>query len=261
MRPYKSFGLVLSFSLLVPALASAADLILKQRVTTTGPHNESHEMMQYWTANRMVTDDPNSRAIVDLDAETMTFANKREHTYFTQTFVAMRQQADTMNAELKKRMESLPPEARQMMEKQMATGQAAESPAAVTPTGKSEKIAGYDAKEYTITAGPITGSIWASDALQPPGGAKATEAYRKMLGSSGGPGVKFAEALTQIKGIPLRTVMGSSQAAQALKHTTEVIEVTQKSPPPDVLSAPEGYKKIDPPHVELPPQARKPQPH
>ncbi len=257
MRSQSFVGLVLSFSLITPALA--ADLTLKQRVTTSGPHNESHEAMQYWTASRMVTDDPNARAIVDLDAETMTLANKREHTYFTQTFAAMRQQADTMNAELKKHMESLPPEARQMMEK-MGVGKDAEGPATVTPTGKSEKIAGYEAKEYTITAGPVAGSVWATDALQPPGGTKAAQAYSKMMGSSGGTAAKFAQALAQIKGVPLRTVMGSP-AAQGLKHTTEVVEVTQKSPPPDMLNVPEGYKKVDPPHLEMPPHAQKPQPH
>ncbi len=261
MRLHTFFRLVLSFSLLVPAFASATDLTLHQRVTTSGPRNESHDAVQYWTPNRMVTDDPNSRTIVDLDAETMTIANKREHTYFTQTFAGMRQQSETMNAELKKHMESLPPEARQMMEKQMGMGKTAETTAVVTPTGKTEKIAGYEAKEYTISAGPISGSIWASDALQPPGGTKAADAYAKMFGSGGGPGAKFAQALTQIKGVPLRTVMGG-QAAQALKHTTEVVEVSQKSPPPDVLNVPEGFKKIDPPHFEVPPPQRaKPQPH
>ena len=103
--------------MLVPWPAQATDLILRQKVTNGGPHPDSREEMQYWTADRMVTDSPDSRVIIDLNARTMTVANKREHTYFTQTAAEMRQNADAMQAEMKKHMENLPPQAREMMEK------------------------------------------------------------------------------------------------------------------------------------------------
>lgn len=48
----------------------------------------------------------------------------------------------------------------------------AASAAAVTlkPTGRREKIVGYEAKKHALEGGPMTGSVWVTDALQIPGG-------------------------------------------------------------------------------------------
>jgi hypothetical protein len=230
---------------IAPGRVEAKDLILRQRVTTTGVHPETHEATQYWTANTMVTDSPDNRVIVDLGHETMTVADKRQKTYFTQTFAEMRQQAEAMKAAMQKRMESMPPQAREMMDKM---GMGPEAPVSVKSTGKSEKIAGYEAKEYTIEGGPMTASVWATDALTSPGGAKAQEAMGKMM--AGVPGSKFAQAFGQVKGVPLRTTIRSAAGgAHGFGSTTEVVEVSEKTAPAGVMEVPAGFKKVAAPEI------------
>jgi len=237
-----------SLSVIAPGWVEGKDLILRQRVTTTGVRPNTHEATQYWTANRMVADSPDARIIVDLGAEAMTVADKRQQTYFTQTFAEMRQRAEAMKAAMQKQMENLPPQAREMMGKMGAGPMAAEAAISVKPTGKSEKIAGYEAKEYTIEGGPMTGSVWATDALQPPSGAKAQEALGKMV--AGAPGSKFAQAIGEVKGVPLRTTVRSTAGgAQGFSSTTEVIEITEKAPPADVMEVPAGFKKAAAPEL------------
>jgi hypothetical protein len=225
--------------------ADAKDLTLRQRLTTGGPQSASHESMQYWTSDKLITDDPDTRVIIDFAAETMTMVDKQKHTYHTQTFAQMRQRSEAAQADMKKHMESLPPQAREMMDKMGMGSTGAEVAVSVKPTGKSEKIAGYEAKEYAIEVGSMRGSVWATEALQPPGGAKATEAFGRMLGSAG-PGAKISQAMLSVKGVPLRTTM-SMMGPHGFTTTTEVIEVSEKSPPPDVMQVPAGFKKTEQP--------------
>ena len=245
----QTLAAVVAVSLLgiAPGRVEAKDLILRQRVTTTGVRPETHET-QYWTANRTVTDSPDNRVIVDLGAETMTVADKRQKTYFTQTFAEMRQQAEAMKAALQKQMENMPPQAREMMGKMGMGPGASEAAVSVKPTGKSEKIAGYEAKEYAIEGGPMTASVWATDALTSPGGMKAQEALGKM--TAGAPGSKFAQAISEVKGVPLRTTVRSTAGGtQGFGTTTEVVEVTEKTPPADVMEVPAGFKKAAAPEM------------
>jgi hypothetical protein len=228
-----------------PGRVEAKDLILRQRVTALGVRPETHEATQYWTANSMVTDSPDDRVIVDLGAETMTVADKHKKTYFTQTFAQMRQQAEAMKAAMQKRMENMPPQAREMMDKM---GMGPEAAVSVKPTGKSEKIAGYEAKEYAIEGGPMTASVWATDALTSPAGEKAQEAMRKMM--AGVPGSKFAQAIGEVKGVPLRTTVRSAAGGtQGFGTTTEVVEVSEKTAPAEVMQVPAGFKKVDAPEI------------
>jgi hypothetical protein len=246
----QTLAAVVAVSLLgiAPGRVEAKDLILRQRVTTTGVRPETHETTQYWTANSMVTDSPDNRVIVDLGAETMTVADKRQKTYFTQTFAEMRQQAEAMKAAMQKQMENMPPQAREMMGKMGMGPGASEAAVSVKPTGKSEKIAGYEAKEYAIEGGPMTASVWATDALTSPGGTKAQEAWGKMM--AGAPGSKFAQAIGEVKGVPLRTTIHSTAGGtQGFGSTTEVVEVTEKTPPADVMEVPAGFKKVAAPEI------------
>jgi hypothetical protein len=143
----------------------------------------------------------------------------------------------------------MPPQAREMMNKMGMGPKGTEAPVSVKPTGKTEKIAGYEAKEYAVEAGAMRGSVWATDDLQPPGAAKAREAYAKMAGKAG-PGANIAQAMAKIEGLPLRTTMGGNMGPHAFGTTTEVFEVSEKSPPADVMQVPAGFKKTDPPRFE-----------
>ena len=250
MRLQTTLGLALTFVLLTPAMSPAQDLVLRQRVTISGPQSGTRESTQYWTADRMVTDDAESRVIIDLAGESMTVANKSDRTYFTQTFAEIRGQADALMAEMRKQIEKMPPQAREMMGK-MGMGESTEPPASARKTGKTQKIAGYDASEYEVAAGPMTSTVWASDAVQPPGGSRTAEAFAKMTGRTG-PGARFAQAMSQIKGIPLRMVVNTNMGPQTFSQTTEVYEVKRTSPPADVMKVPEGYEKTAPPRFQMP---------
>ena len=231
----------------IPALAIAGDLTIHQR-TSVGAHVPSpRDVMEYWSANKMVSDESQQRTIVDFDARTLTVADKGQHTYFVQTFDEMAKQAAAMKQAMQKRIENLPPQAKQLM-----GNLDPDAPVSVKPTGKTEKIAGYDAKEYAIEGGMTKGSVWISDMLQPPVSAEKTMAFRKAMSGMAGPGGKLAAAMAQLKGLPLRTTMFGPMGPERMAFTTEVIEVSEKAPPPDVMNVPDGFKKVDPPSFEMP---------
>lgn len=251
MRAHRLVGLVtVAVVLSAPAWAEAKDLTIRQKVTTTGVRADSHESMQYWTDKQMVTDTPTTRVIVDVGAETTTVVDKGKQTYFTQTFAEMQQQGEAVRAAMEKQMANLSPQAREMMAKMGVGPGASEAAVTIKATGKSEKIAGYEAKEYALEGGPMTGSVWATDALQPPGGIKAREAVSKMVGAM--PGSKWAQAVAGIQGLPLRTTIHSAAGGQDFSSTTEAVEVSEKSPPAEVLKVPNGFKKVPPPAFHAP---------
>ncbi len=216
----------------VAAVAAAAtDLIIRERVT--GGPGAAREEMVYISGSKRVTDDPRTRTIVDAGAKTLTIVDKQKQTYSVRTFDEIRQQADAM----KKHLEGLPPE----MKKMMPT----DAPVTARPTGKTEKIAGYEAREYELEGGPMKGRIWAAESLDVAG----AEEWKKLAASIGGahqPGAPMVEAMSKIKGLPLRTAMTMALGPNKATFVTEVLEVQENSPPPDVLTVPPGFKKVEP---------------
>jgi hypothetical protein len=223
--------------LVTPTWVEAKNLTLRQRTTTSGTLASTQEFTQYWVGSRIVNDGRGSRVLFDLDAGTMTMVDKRGTSYYTQTFAEVREQADSMTADAQKALEKSPPEVR------ATRGKAAVS---VKRTGKAAKIAGYLAREYAFAGGGVTGSIWVTDALTPPGGSKAHEAFSRMMGLAP-PGAYVAEAIAQIPGVPLRTTFRSGGDAKPFQTTTEVVEVSEKDPPADVTNVPEGFAKVESP--------------
>jgi len=145
-----------------------------------------------------------------------------------------------VRAEMKKRMESLPPQAKAMMKGMMND----EGSVTLKPTGKSEKIAGYPAKEFTIEGGHVSGSVWISDALQPPMNEKQAADFATAMGSLGGPGAKLSEALAKAKGVALRTTTTITMGTHKMTSTREVTQVSDKAAPADVLEVPTGFSKM-----------------
>jgi hypothetical protein len=232
--------------LAIAAPVSAGDLMLKSTVTTSGgPKGGTREETEWLTPTRIVNDSADERSIIDLDAKTVTIADKAQRTWFTMDMNALRKQAEDVQTQMQK----LPPEAQQMMEKMM--GKPGE--ATLQPSGKTEKIAGYEAKEYVIKAGVMSGSLWVTDALQPPFDVAKWQEYAASAMMPKGPGRGIAEAFAKIRGIPLRRTMtasGLGGQGQTFTSSMEVVEVKQTSPPPDVLKVPDGYKQTKPPTDE-----------
>lgn len=225
----------LVLALVVPALARAADLTVRQQVTATGPRTDTHEVTEYITATRRITDDPGHRTIVDLDAKTITMVDKAKHTYTVTTFDDLRQQMERAS----KRIDALPPEARKML-----GGMSGD--VTLEPTGRTERIAGYEAKEYAIRGGAISGSVWATDAITVPAKAADWERFRGAVGGPQGPGSRLGEAMAKLKGFSLRTQVRYSLGPMTGGFTTEVLSVSEQAPPPDVTEVPATARKVAP---------------
>jgi hypothetical protein len=227
----------LAVLLVTAACVEAKDLTLRYRTTTSGVVAGTQEFTQYWAGNRIVNDGRASRVLFDLDADTMTMVDKRRKSYYTQTFAEIQEQADTVAADAHRQLEQLPPDVRATRGKTSVS---------VKRSGKSQKIAGYPAKEYLFEGGGVSGAIWATEALQPPGGAKARVAFSRMMGVAA-PGAYVAQAVAQVQGVPLRTTFRTGTGSQVFRMTTDVVAVSAQAPPTDAINVPDGFAKVDSP--------------
>jgi len=221
--------------LALPSVGRPTDITIRQRVTTTGPRAETHEATEYVTATRRITDDPAHRTIVDLDAKTLTVLDKARKTSTVTTFDELRAQME----QARKQLDAMPPEARKMM-----GGMDAE--VTLQPTGKTEKIAGYEAKEYALSGGPTTGSVWATEEIVLPSKAEDWDKFRGAIGGAGGPGSKLGEAMAKLKGFPLRTSVTYAVGPITAGFATEVQSVTMQAAPPEVMTIPTDARKVAP---------------
>jgi hypothetical protein len=236
----RSRAIVVSGVLLLAAVASAGDLTIRQRTTTSAAgQTNTREEMQYAHGDVLVIDAPDTRTIVDVVARTMTVADKAKKTYFVMTFDDMRKQADAV----RERVAKMPPDVRKMLEEMLGSGGAV----TLTPTGKHEKIAGYTASEQQLSGGPFHGSIWTTDAIELPDGVRKWRELAAGATAEGGPARPLAEALARVRGVPLRSTMTATVGPGSFTTTIEVLEASTKPPPSDVLALPPGFTKVDAP--------------
>ena len=224
--------------------ASAKDLILEQKTTVAGVGERAGESTQYWTPAMMIVDEPGVRVIVDFATEKLTQIDKTNKNYLTLTFDQMLAQMDASREDLAKRTGDYPPEAKKALEGMGEDIGDKNSPVDVKPTGKHDKIAGYDTDEYTFSGNAGTGTFWVSKALPLPLGPKELKAFRKSMDGMKGPGRLFALAMTQVNGIPLRTELKVNLGPQGTTTTNEVVAVREASPPAEMITVPEGYNLI-----------------
>jgi hypothetical protein len=230
---------------LVPVLLAlaapvlAGDLALRQRVTGAGA--TPREQMHWLTARRAITDDAQNRVVVDLDARTITIVDKRQRTYAVSGLEELRREMDRLQRQMEEQLARLPPEARKMMAERGLGG--GRQPATVRATGERERIAGYDCAEHAIEGSGVRGSVWTTEALTPPFDRAAWKELMTAVAPRGGPGSAFAEAVTSVPGVPLRTVMTVPSGQSPVSVTTETLEVRREAPPPEVLAVPDGFTK------------------
>jgi hypothetical protein len=232
---------LLALSIALPA--AAEDLVIKQRTTMGSAGDQrTREETQYVTDELVVVESPDSRTLVDLNGESMTIADKDKKTYFQITFTELQKQGEAVQ----KKMAELPPEARKQMEGMFGKSE----PVVVKPTGKTEKIAGYTAKEYALKGGPFTGTVWATEDMPVP---VAMTKWRDLSSRSAahqGPAEQLTKALSQVKGVPLRTTLTTRMGGGELVNATEVLEISKASPPADLKKVPDGFTKTDAPRLE-----------
>jgi hypothetical protein len=160
-----------------------------------------------------------------------------------------------MREQLEQQMEQMPPEARARAQEYLGKmgggdgSMASSPPAELKPTGKTERIAGYDTVEYQARSGASSVTAWVADSLKlPPGYAEKALAATKDLGE-GWDMAKVMETLASVKGVPLRTTIDWGSGPERTSTTTEAVEVRQEAPPASVFEVPAGYKKIEPPQL------------
>lgn len=232
---HRGWALVVSMLLFVPGWARAGvkGLIVRERVISGIGDAAPREETRYFSGSKMVRETPKRRTIVDRDAKTITIVRKDRRTYSIVTFDDLRRQSE----ELRMRYDRLAPG-----EKPPLTMDAAVS---LKPTGKTEKVAGYGAKEYAIEGSGISGSVWATDAFDIGGGA---EEWQKvggdMGGPRGGPGDQFAAAMAKLKGFPLRMTVTFAMGPRPVTTTNEAVEIQEQAPPAEVLSVPQGFEQV-----------------
>lgn len=232
-------SLVVALAIL-PAWAN--DLAIKQRTTTSaGDKSDVREEMQYVTGDLMIVDGPDARTIIDVAKQTVTVADKEKKTWFLMTFADMREQAESVQ----KQIDSMPPEARKQMEAMLGK----DVPVVVTPTGKTEKIAGYEAAENTVAGGPFNGVIWTTNEISMPEGIAKWRELSAQTMAANGPGRRLSEALASVKGVPLRTTMTAKMGANEFTTRAEAVEVREAKPPRDVLQVPQGFTKVETPKL------------
>lgn len=226
-----ALSLTTLFVVCAPVWAGTKDFMVRQRLVDSS--NTTREITQYWTDAKMVTDAPTSRTITDFGAKTLTMVDTSKKTYLTVTFDDMRQRA----AALQKRLQDLPPNAHGEMGDVMFD----ESPVKLKPTGKSEKIAGYEAKQYTIDGNNISGSVWITDAFD----VSAQMQARQKAVAAKSPTDRVAAAVAAVKGMPMRQELSIVKGPMTLTSTMEVLEVSEKAPPADILKVPDGFTKTE----------------
>jgi len=230
------FALALAL-FLAAGIASGADLIVRQRSVTGVTGGTAREETVYLGAHTVVTDSDAMRTIVDLEARTITAADKARRTYNVLTF-------DELNAQmaaLRKQIDQLPPEARKAMAPLLEDG----PPVAVTPTKKTETIAEHRASEYALKGGPYTGSVWATDEIPTP---PAFLKWKEIEHSGQGPGTgkQLGAAMEKIPGFPLRTRIETKTGSGTVVLSNEVLSIRDGKAPAEVLAVPAGFTKQTP---------------
>jgi hypothetical protein len=139
---------------------------------------------------------------------------------------------------MRKQVEMLPPEERKRL-----GGMFDDSPVAVTPTGKTDTIAGYAASEFALKGGPYAGTVWVTQALPAPTEFKRWKAIEQSMGGVAGAGRRLADAMSSLNGFPLRSRVETRVSRSVFVVSSEVLEVQEASAPADVLQVPAGFTR------------------
>lgn len=238
-------------ALLLGALpVSAADLILRTRVSVSGREAPS-EITQYWTAKRLVEDLERTRILVDLEVKTITVIHKAARTYEVHTFDDFHRLGEEAAKQLeqsRKQLAEMTPAARTRMP---AMAQAMAAMAEVGPpgpawtlerTGRSERIAGHEAQEVRLAAGPVRGVAWVADKLKPPFNREDIAALRAATRGMPRFGLNPIDLFELESAVLLRSELTLADAS-GFTVKMEVLELRTEPPPADVVGVPAGFTR------------------
>lgn len=250
-----SWGVIILFLLTTPVWAD-----LYYEMTTTeysqtpgGESTKVDEQKGYIKSDRMKTEEvtDNQATIIRLDKELIWQVDHNAKTYSQITFAELEelsgQQAAAMKEaqehmeEMKKMLESMPPEQREMMEQQMQQAMQMQSamsePPKVTKTGKKEKILGHTCEEYRFEWGAMNWDMWTCEEIVPD--IDFSRFYQGFEVAK-----PMMEELTKIKGFPLKTIMTTGMAGTTSRTTSEVTKLKTKTIKSSEFELPQGYRQV-----------------
>lgn len=229
----KSLSII--FVLLVfSAVFLTADVHIKQKFhsdafSMMGQNTpEKEEIQHIWIGkNKMATRGSDSSFIVDLDKNLMFMIM-----HLTKSYVEM-----TLPLDMSK---YLPAQAAAMMKNLKMT-------ATVNPTGESKKISKWNCDGYDVTIGVMMMEMkqkwWATTEVSFDWKKYSDQMVQMIM-----PTMPMGEALKEFKkigGFPIRNDMTMSMMGNDMKSYTEVMDITDESPPSGIYTVPSGYTKTD----------------
>ncbi len=264
----------LLFVVLTAAFWSAPALADVTIVMSTGKPGEKDRTTgtMYATADKLATvwqqgKDKSSGAhmIFDAEKQTLWMIDDKDKSYTIidkATLDQMAKQLDQVDSRMKEAMANLPPEQRQMMEKQMAKLKGDAGPEQgerkVTKTGESKSVSGFSCARFDVSrGGTVESRIWAA----PLGAVKVSEADMAVFTKMG----KMFESMTsrlsqfakgtanpwseggEIDGVP---ILSERMEDGKVAHETLIESITHDAPPAGVFDVPAGYKKKEMPKMD-----------
>jgi hypothetical protein len=145
-------------------------------------------------------------------------------------------------AEMEKKLESMPPEQRKMVEQMMGDklkGASGESSVDVTKTTETKTISGYPCTKYVVKQGDKDfATLWTTTSVPDFSGMKDDFKEFSARVSSMIPmkGAQIATAMKKVEGFPIQTSLAGI--------TTTVTKVTKGSIPASEFEPPQGYTKV-----------------
>jgi hypothetical protein len=200
---------------------STFDAVVLRRVIRRGDSPAADAGFEYLGGTIRIVDDGRKRVTFDLDAKTVTFVNKEEKTYDVRTL-------DEVKRKFEAQRKARDPSINIVLEK----------------TDTTERIAGQDARRYTLTTNRARGAVWLSTDVRRSPAWREWETVIAYLGGAFALGVEVTEAVSQLDGYPLRATLTFPGGNGGWTITTEVAEIA-KPAAADTLSIPDGFQRAD----------------
>jgi hypothetical protein len=215
--------------------ASGQGLYVESK-TSTGDKIE-----KFWYRPHMFrsTEEKGKITVIRLDKEVIYSIDPDKRTYSELSFSEMNGMRDKIAAMMKKRMESMSPEQRKMLEGKMGEAKERSSRYEVSKTGETKSISGFTCTKYVVKRyGGETETVWAAADIG--GGMESLrqdmEQFMKKMSTSLGTGKVGTEWYTEIRGFPIQTESHGS--------TRTVTKIEQRSINGSEFEVPAGYTKV-----------------
>jgi hypothetical protein len=224
------------FILLVAAAWASADIYIKSKTHTDaismmGQNKPASDTFsEQWIGDDQfanITD--RMTTIIDLKRNVFDMINNQSKTYVE----------TTLPLDMSK---LLPPEMSAMAGMMKAS-------VTVTPNGQTKKIGQWNCTGYDVTMTmmmmPIKMTVWASTDVPFDATKYLTKMYGNVLKAQMRLDDKAVQEMQKVKGFWIATDTTMEMMGQKMHTSMEVVEISQKTPPPGTYSVPAGYTKQD----------------